>query len=339
MHRTSGGWYYIVESEGQRVLRVDSLGKFLSAFRLRQRVHFTGLTADTLYIGDQQSSEVTLYLPNGAVARSLRLQHTVAPSPFYRYSAVQLFANNTFLATPVVSSDILSLGNDFALPLVRLSNEGLPRIRLGATSSGNRAMHVSTPGGEAVVWFRGGLEEFASNTLYALMHDRMSVVFVSRPTEVVNGQVNFQLLRIDHSGDTLLRREISQLAVSVPAAYRDSVLASYVPGLMKYSGTESAAKRMLETGLNIGRVFAPVSKVVVGADGTLWLRQSPRSNGRVNWAVYRETGEFVGLVELPWSAHLVFAEQGSAWAVRMEPDGRRFLDLYRTSSSSGGRVR
>lgn len=326
--RTANNKLFAVLPAISKVLILDSLGRYRGELAHRGAIDFVGLAHDTLYLGDSRSDSVAFYTQDGRLARRVSLS-AVATTPTARlFSRIQLFADGRSLVVPLVTAELMRDGPRRAFPVMVVSDDGRVLRTLGETAVGNRALHFSTSEGDIVRTFWGGLDQFADNTLFATMPDRLSVVFVRRPLPGARGEALATVVRVDTWGDTIFSRRLSSQPVAVPRQYLDSTLNYHSQFLRELRFDSSSAVVALRQAARIGQAFPPVVEMVVGHDGTIWLKMPPRSDAHAEWHVLGPKGDSLARVLLPWNATIVSAGLDRVWVTRIAADGGSFLDAY-----------
>ena len=86
--------------------------------------------------------------------------------------------------------------------------------------------------------------------------------------------------------------------------------------------------RMMEA-LDAPAFHPPVSAVVAGSDGTIWLRREPVHQERVGWVVLNDKGERIALAESPIGLEIGAASRDQVWGVIKDDLDVSYLVRYR----------
>ncbi len=79
------------------------------------------------------------------------------------------------------------------------------------------------------------------------------------------------------------------------------------------------AEQDVRRGLYVPRYRSPIAEVLVGSDGTVWLRAARRDAGFA-WLVVSAQGFAMARVLVPGNVRLVTIDRG-VWGVRTDDDG------------------
>lgn len=123
-------------------------------------------------------------------------------------------------------------------------------------------------------------------------------------------------------GEVLYRRRFAYDPVPMPDAVRERLLdqrARSLPEDLIVPFREAAR-------LPPHRI--PVTGLIVGRDGTLWIRMVDTLDGR-EYRVLDPAGEPVGSLQLPLNARIAVAERGRIWTIEVDASGQESVVGYR----------
>lgn len=118
------------------------------------------------------------------------------------------------------------------------------------------------------------------------------------------------------SGDTIYSREYPYRPLAVPRGVRDSVIAAVAGPWERVDPDLFAAYRRRSGDY---RTYPPVEDVVVGRDGSVWLRLVPREEG-TPYLVIDPSGEPLGEIVVPARLRLEVADYPHAWGLLADDD-------------------
>jgi hypothetical protein len=170
-----------------------------------------------------------------------------------------------------------------------------------------------------------GPQPFRDHPLYALDPAGRHITLVEREHQMAAWMTAYRVTRFDLNADTLFHTERRALMAEVSDEVVEAAAAELAahPGALAAvpdipgTGDPSAARRALVKGLLYKPPFLPsVSDVVVGHDGTTWLRWPDTHEPLIRWEVLDETGAAIRTFELERDVRIVAADGDRVWAVR-----------------------
>src|SRR5690606_11832378 len=112
-----------------------------------------------------------------------------------------------------------------------------------------------------------------SHTLWDVSDVDSSIVLVHRPVPAAADSGYFRVEKLRSLSDTLFARRYRYRPRTVPRAFADSVRSELLGVLTDRLGFgRRQATTALHTGLPLPALQVPVTHLVAGRDGTIWLR-------------------------------------------------------------------
>ena len=300
----------VFDPRGRHLRSLGRTGEGPGEFRSLWRIGFRG---DTLYAVDGALQRVTLYGAQGRVARTLRVVSPDIGGRFDPSPPLALLPDGWTLVRPGFPARRAVDGSVRRIPVFRMSRTG----EVGATLAWlafTDPPAASVPVGENPAYLT---RPVSGESLLALAPDGASLVVVDRPVPAAAGAATFRVTRIAASGDTLYSRAYRYAPVAVPRAAADSVLAHQVSLWTPRLGA-GRARETLRRALRIPRYQAPVTRVALAGDGTVWLRREELGRARVEWMALDRDGHAAGVVQLPAGFLLRDARPGEVWGVELD---------------------
>jgi hypothetical protein len=110
-----------------------------------------------------------------------------------------------------------------------------------------------------------------------------------------------------------------------------------LPGAVEAFPGPASRRQALITGmLNRPRYHPPISDLLVGFDGTTWLRWPDTREGDVRWEVLDPEGQPLWTFEADRRLELVAADGEEVWGLKPDEEGRTHLMRYRLFPLEGG---
>lgn len=155
--------------------------------------------------------------------------------------------------------------------------------------------------------------------LMAVRMDGSEAVVVRRNATHVGPEPQITLFKIDLSGDTVLSRTLRYDPIPVTREWQDSV------------SLEWAAPQAERKGITVDRLAGAyrdaadwpahrqaVSEVLVGADGTTWLRRGVPRADSIRWDILDGDFGAVGFTFLPISLEVKRVSRSAVWGVELD---------------------
>lgn len=175
-------------------------------------------------------------------------------------------------------------------------------------------------------------DPWPSHSLWLHAADGKSIVVVNR--RATEGRT-FQILRIDLKGDTVMKRAIQ---FSPRAISRDVADRAYRALADRFAGrpmTPAAVERALRDQVEFPRFAPPVSALVAGLDGTIWLRREDLRAESVEWQVLSASGQTIGTLSLPGDLDVKRARSDRLWGVTKDELDIPYVVTYAVTRSGG----
>lgn len=244
----------------------------------------------------------------------------------------------------VVLTSVLADGSALGWPRgPREEGIGSPRFRFSAEGVLLDTLFVLRPLGGAgivrlprglVITFRRPLEQ---GDLFARDPLGRHVTIVERAAASAPGDHSFRAYRIALDGDTLFDRPYRYTARPVDPAWADSARrasrdrwTSAEFNLPRSGGALTASEiDLLQEALAIPEFHPPVRDVVVGRDGSAWLRRDGESSRAASWLVLDPAGRIAGRVAAPNGLEIRNADASHVWGVVKDALDVPYLVRYR----------
>jgi hypothetical protein len=282
------------DSDGKLIRRIGRKGDGPGEF---QEITDLGFARDTLWVHDRMQNRITFFKANGEPARSERTPPRPQGSA-YAYDPVTGYSRTyTFRGITV---DGMPLMLDSALPRSDGESSFLLRSK-GATSDTIIRLHpgiggwILTTTDEKTTTrntFRFGIP-FDDASLFDLSSDGRSLIVVHiKDVPARAGQQLFEVIKHDGRGQQVWARQIAYKTQPLTRPLQDSIVRALAKGPFVESRVRSIARFPPQV--------PPVSLVLAGEDGSIWLRREKRGTQQW-WDVLDENGRQTARVLIPGS--------------------------------------
>jgi hypothetical protein len=178
-------------------------------------------------------------------------------------------------------------------------------------------------------------QPFTDTPLSAVAPDGSGMVLVARSAAGSQRGATFTVRKLDPSGRVLFARSYPYAPHELGEEMVDAAVGRHVEGLEAARMTRlppASLGRMIRSALYRPRYLTPVTDVVVGRDGTIWLRRE-ESGDVVGWNVLDAGGRMIGTLTLPVRLNVQYADRTQLWALELDeldvPTLARFRVLAR----------
>jgi len=144
-------------------------------------------------------------------------------------------------------------------------------------------------------------------------------VIVERGPATTSTGGSFRVLRVNLDGDTIASNQIVYVPVPVSDAMVDSIVGGMAGRMAgRFDMSPSALAGEIKDQLDWPLYVPPVSTVLVGDDGSVWIERRPSENGSVKWEILDESFAVLGAVALPSNLEPKVVSRGELWAVQKD---------------------
>lgn len=310
-------WSPAGEALGTIGRRGEGPGEFMSLWHL-------GWRGDSLWVFDVHTSRISFFDTSGLYLGALT-PALVAPTAeqaarliFPPRPAGLLGDGSIHGATQVASAAVVE-GRVTSIAHVRMNPDGsiidtVVTVPIGRES----VLRVGFGGGGMV-----SRQPFGDGVLATLTRDGRSFLMVERPASRSGGRSEFRLHRVELDGDTVYSRSFPYVPVPIPADTIESYINAKVGSLQGFTAPRggSPSSRWLgavREAMYTPDFYPPVSELVAGRDGTIWMALNPSNEITTEWLVLGDDGEVIGTVALPRAMNLMVAERSMVWGTERD---------------------
>jgi hypothetical protein len=325
------GVMYVLEPDDGLVRVFDSNGRFLRSiggkgegpgeFRAPQQLGWVG---DTLWVTDDRLGRISLFSSHGKLISTITFS-SARELPSVPAVPRALLSNGSVIAVGrVEAANVARTGTSSTIPILRLGRNGQVLGTLGRYSLAHQSLILRSDRGVQVLTF----QPFRDNLLWRVEPSGRSVVLVDRPAASRGGDAYFRVTKLNTNGDTLFSKRYRYKPQPVSRRLADSLIAVAIRRADIFT-TRSAAERAVRHAIYLPQFHPPVTDLVVGQDGTVWLRREDFGSGRISWNVLDERGRVTATLAVPSNLHIQQAERRRVWAVEHDDVGVPYIVRYR----------
>jgi hypothetical protein len=280
-----------------------------------------GVIGDTIWGGDWVRRHVTWFGANGNVLRTIAADSAAAGGPLRPGSAtphilgwdspLAAFTDGSLLMRPAIGP----IRGSPPVPILRTTMSGVATDTVFMLSMNVGLVGIPRSGGGVAL----SSNPFAVQQRYDVSVDGRRIAILDQD---YSGAAPFTMrLRVlNEQGSTLLDQRIPfQVVPHSPAAVDSTVAATAA----RVAGSSESAIR---SALAVPPSTAPVSKVLVDVDGSVWLR-GRESSGGATWTGHGANGTALFTVREPPNTRLLVLDKG-VWGIQRDSDGVESVVRY-----------
>ncbi len=233
--------------------------------------------------------------------------------------------------TPAFSRDV-SEGRLTSIAHVRMKPDGSTIDTILTIPVGPEAVLGIARGGGTLF----STQPFRDGVLSTLTSNGRAFLILERPSSRSGDQGEFRLTRIELDGDTAYSRSYPYEPTPLPTDTVESYISALAERLQGSVGQRSGMATAKWVGLIREAVYTPefyppVSQLVAGRDGTIWLARSPATESSTEWLVLDKDGKPIGTVEIPGAMTLMVADRSMIWGIERDEFDVDYIVRYRIS--------
>jgi hypothetical protein len=296
---------------------------------------FSGLTdagwvGDTLWVADASRSRIAILLPGADTPLGRAYDRTTAnappgPAELTGIELPRLVAGGRWLASQAVP--------DASYPR-RPTDPPTSRhlFALDSTWTRKTLLTVLRPAPDPLVpGLPDVIQPLRDHTLRAVSPDGEHITIVRRTLDTAMFWSVYSVERLDLQGNTIFHVERTAPLVRVTDEGFDAVfdeLAEH-PWLVREFPSSATRRALVRGGLyRPATYYAPISNVVVGRDGTTWLRWPDNYSGTVRWDVLDSAGQPIRVLNLDRRLEIINADGDAVWGMLPDDAGMQVLTRF-----------
>lgn len=267
---------------------------------------------DSLAVSDFQRG-IHLFAPEGDFARLVSFSFSDGSSSFGVNPMFPMPDGSIAAFAPSSSTDITE-GRVTHERWLKTSREGTILDTLAVLAVDGRLISVSyqdrtRTGGHPLAW----------SPLLAVPPNGASMVVLDRPVATEPGSATYRVLRLGLDGDTLIAASRAYTPIAVGSAQIDSIARATAEGWAALMGaTAPALAAEIVDQVTWPSYLPPVTEILAGSDGSLWVRRETMGAPMARWEVLAEDLTPIGRLDLPLDLELKVVARDHFYAVELD---------------------
>jgi hypothetical protein len=184
-----------------------------------------------------------------------------------------------------------------------------------------------------------GDQPFGDHPLYQISPDGSDVTLVRREHQMAAWMTVYRVTRVNMEGDTLfhVERRASMVPTDEETFEATAAELAALPGAVEaFPGSPQRRQTLIRGMLYRPAYHPPISDLLVGFDGTTWLRWPDTREGDVRWEVLDPYGDPLWTFKADRRLKLVAAKGEEVWGLLPDEEGETQLLRYTLSPLEGG---
>jgi hypothetical protein len=328
------GSVYVSQPQENVVKVYDARGRYLRSIGREgsgpgefDRPSSLGWRGDTLWVVDTPQTRISLFLPNGRFVRSISFSRAAPLTDGRHHIPGSLLADGSVLGMWQTPLSLIAGTPPVSVPMVRFTARGEP-IALLARDEHRNAFGVIAEGTSRTYF----PQRFTDTPLTAVSPDGSAVVMVRRNAATRSDSTVFSVQRFHHSGRVTLSRNYRYRPLPLTREMVERAEDEHVGALGETrirTPEASVLRRQIRESLYRPRFLPPVTRLVLGRDGTIWLRREDLGRDMAWWHVLDGRGRIIARAWVPAGVRLVYADRTQIWAVELDEFDVPTLVKYR----------
>jgi len=322
------------DGEGRPVGRIGRAGEGPGEFRSLGPI---GILGDTLlWALDYGTYRFSFFDLDGTLVRSLnvptRMGATLEERP---PRASGLFSDGSIMASPPAWDNLVADGTISQDSILRMDSTGAVLELVTTIPLHNTTLAVTDPRDPRGfgAYFP---QPYSDTELVKISPFDSSIVRVDRRAAEDARVGAFRVTRLHFRGDTIFSREYRYSPIPLDPARPDSIVREYAERVGRVPSppapTVAEAERILRERIYTPRFLPPVTGLVVGRDGTIWLRREERGESDVDWLILAADGEPLGLAATPAGFNGMAADRSAIWGMELDSLDVPYIVKYRIAA-------
>lgn len=333
----SDGSVFVSQPQDRTIRVFDRRGRFLRTIGRAgegpgefRHVSQIGWIGDTLWVSDAVLRRVSFFGRGGNLRRTLRFS---LPSSGYYLPSMPLgfTKDGSVLTSPSINSSFLVSGRGIRVPLLRADRTARVLDTIAWRSAASEALVLQQ--GRVV----SNYQPFRDTPIWRVAPSGEYVVVLDRTSARSAQRTGFSMTKIGIRGDTLLSRRYYYTPKPIPQRVADSVVSVAANDVAASFPSRSRAVEAVRAAMYLPRYQPPVSDMVVGVDGTIWLMREGIGEAQNTWMILDSSGRILAQLRTPRGLSVLQARSNALWGVEYDELGVPYIVRYWIDTGSGRR--
>ena len=295
-----------------------------------ENVRTIGILHDTLWALDYGTMRFSFFSLSGEFVRSRPARAAVSRDrteipPF----PTRILSDGSIMGAPSVPSSRVASGEIRTAAIFRLDSTGKLLDTLAVYSLTNSQWAVTdTHDPPRFASYRS--QPFADGPLVKVSQYGPIIIEVLRRAATNATVDSFTVTARGFDSDTTFSLTISYTPVELDTDIIDSIAEGFGKGIADFASvTTDRATEWARKSLYVPQYHPPVSAVVIGRDGNVWLQRERAAGPTIEWMILSESGQILGRVSLPKRFRLMYADGYRVWGMELDELDVPYVVRYR----------
>jgi hypothetical protein len=308
---------FVLEDNPARLTLFDRSGQWLRDVARQgdgpgelRRPSLLGRTGDQLWVGDPAGGRLEVFTSLGFSTQSYRWD--LAPDSLgVRARPTALLADGSVLAGPgSLSIGVAASGRTTHRSYYRASPDGAVLGEIYRESlAASDFFSASISGGGGIV----GVHPIRESPLVAVFPDGSGLAVIERPEPDGPQGATYRLLLIGPEGTVEVDQAVPFEPLPTTGWLEREMTKMHEDMVARGGAPNEAVVTALRDAWAPRRYYPPVSRVVAGADGTVWVRREEAASDAVEWQVFDRRGRELGHLTTSTVLTILWASRSQVW--------------------------
>ena len=292
-----------------------------------------GMLDDTLWVLDYGTYRFTYFDLAGELLGSKTIPIDLGDDPTHSPPRPRgLLSDGSISGQSPTWSHAVASGDLVETAILRLDTTCRVIDTIVAYSVENTVWEVADPSGQSTMRSYTN-QPFGETALVGISAHFPLVVTIDREVPQSAEDATFGVTAVAFSGDTLLAQRYSYTPMPIDGSLVDSLIetraARVASSPFPSAPTPDRAAEWARQSLHVPEYHPPVSGLLLGKDGSIWLGAEKVGGPSVDWRIIAASGEPIGTVALPARFTLLEAENDLVWGIEYDELDVPYIVRYR----------
>lgn len=329
----TAGDMYVAQPQEKLIRQYDARGTFRRSFGRAgsgpgefQALERIGWKGDTLWVADQTHYRVSFFSSRGQVLGTAGKPGPVVPGSGYPAAPAALLNDGSVLGRSFPGSTFAGR----TLPLLRMDRQGTVRGRYGSVEvlgqfasirRARLALNMELP--------------VPYNSLWDVAPDGSTITVVHRTPAASGDRSSFRVASYRASGEVVFDRAYRYSPRPISSASRDSIHEALAEFFVRTGFVQAAgqAQSFARDSVPLPRFQPPVTNLVIGRDGTIWLGRERLGVSTAEYLVLGRDGRILASVAVPPGVQIRQAQRNMVWGVETDDLDVPYLVRFRVTAA------